>query len=197
MERCFGVDGAISSSLIAVVPGSEYEVQKIYPKDVTASASSGFVPTIVCNEFVFVAGHMASGPEHGLDPRAHVRDHSVWGGTEIRKQTEFLIREKLKPALEAAGSSLEQSLKAQVYLQRGADFPDFLDVWSQYYRNIPSAVTMVPTKSFGMVGGIIAINLLALTTRAKREKQVIAADIPDMATYGRASKWGNSCCLLG
>ena len=190
MERCFGADSAISASLIAVVPGGGYEIQKIYPKDVTASVSSGFVPTIVCNEFVFVAGQMASGPEHGLDPRAHVPDHSVWGGTEIRKQTEFLICEKLTPALEAAGSSLEQSLKAQVHLQRVEDFPDFLDVWNQYYRNIPCAVTLVPTKSFGMVGGVIEINLLALTTRAEREKQVITADIPDMATYGPCIKVG-------
>jgi enamine deaminase RidA (YjgF/YER057c/UK114 family) len=190
MERCFGADSAISASLIAAVPGNGYEIQKIYPKDVTASASSGFVPTIVCNEFVFVAGQMASGREHGLDPRAHVPDHSVWGGTEISKQTEFLICEKLKPALEAAGSSLEQSLKAQIYLQRIGDFPDFFDVWNQYYRNIPCAVTVVPTKSFGMVGGIIEINLLALTTLAKREKQVIAADIPDMATYGPCVKVG-------
>jgi enamine deaminase RidA (YjgF/YER057c/UK114 family) len=72
------------------------------------------VPTIVCNHFVFVAGQMASGPVYGLDPRAHVPDHSAWGGAEIRKQTELLIVEKLKPALEAAGSSLERSLTAQV-----------------------------------------------------------------------------------
>ena len=41
------------------------------------------------------------------------------------------------PALEAAGSSLERSVKAQVYLRNVADFPDFVDVWSQYYQNIP------------------------------------------------------------
>jgi len=41
---------------------------------------------------------------------------------------EFLIGEKLRPALEAAGSSLERSVKAQVYLARIEDFPDFLDV---------------------------------------------------------------------
>jgi hypothetical protein len=108
MERCFGMETGISTSLIAVVPSGEYGIQKIYPKDVTASASSGFVPTIICNEFVFVAGQMASAREHGLDPRAHVSDHAAWGGTEIRKQTEFLILEKLKPALEAAGSSLDR-----------------------------------------------------------------------------------------
>ena len=77
---------------------------------------------------------------------------------------------------------MEQSLKAQIYLARVDDFPDFVDVWNQYYANIPCAVTLVPTKSFATVGGIIEINLVALTNTAARQKQVIAADIPGMST---------------
>src|SRR5215467_548982 len=184
MERCFGGESGISASLIAVMPSREYEIQKIYPTDVTAAATSGFVPAIVCNDFVFVAGQMASDRNHKLDPRAHVADHTRWGGTEIRKQTEFLILEKLKPALEAAGSSLDRSVKAQIYIQRVEDFPDFIEVWNQYYQAIPCAVTVVPTKAFGMAGGIIEINLLALTNTAKREKRVITAEVPGMAAYG-------------
>jgi enamine deaminase RidA (YjgF/YER057c/UK114 family) len=45
-------------------------------------------------------------------------------------------------------------------------------------------VTVVPTKAFGMAGGIIEINLLALTNTAKREKRVITAEVPGMAAYG-------------
>jgi enamine deaminase RidA (YjgF/YER057c/UK114 family) len=190
MERCFGAESGISSSLLAVVPSAGHEIRKVYPKDVTASSSSGFVPTVVCNDFVFVAGQMASGRDHGLDPRAHVPDHTAWGGTEIRKQTEFIIVEKLTPALEAAGSSLDRSVKAQVFLKNAVDIPDFIDVWSQYFGQIPCAVTVVPTKGFGMVGGIIEINLMALTNSAKREKQGIVADIPGMATFGPCLKVG-------
>jgi enamine deaminase RidA (YjgF/YER057c/UK114 family) len=182
MERCFAAETNISTSLIAVMPG--HEIHKIYPPGVGSAPSSGFVPAVVCDDFVFVAGQMAHNAGHGLDPRAHVPDHAAWAGSEIRKQTEFIILEKLKPALEAAGSSLEQSLKAQIYLSRVDDFPDFLDAWDRYYANIPCAVTIVPTKSFATVGGIIEINLLALTNMATRQKQVIAADIPGMAAYG-------------
>src|SRR5262249_35594456 len=117
-------------------------------------------------------------------------DHSLWAGTEIRKQTQFIIEQRLKPALEAAGSSLEHSVKAQVYLKNTADFPDFIDVWSQYYQAIPCALTVVPTKGFAMLGGIIEINLMALTSGAKREKGLITADIPGMATYGPCIKVG-------
>jgi hypothetical protein len=79
MEQCFGAESGISTSLIAVAPSAEYEIRKVYPVDVTASASSGFVPAVVCDDFVFIAGQMASGREHGLDPRAHVPDHSPLG----------------------------------------------------------------------------------------------------------------------
>jgi hypothetical protein len=58
-------------------------------------------------------------------------------------------------------------------------------------------VTLVPTKSFATVGGIIEINLLALTNTATRQKQVIAADIPAWPRMGRASGPVNSCCLRG
>src|SRR5437660_6283454 len=190
MECCFSTDTTISSSLIAVVPGSEYEIYKIHPEGVTSAPTSGFVPTVVCNEFVFVAGQMAHNPGQGLDPRAHVPEHSAWAGTEIRKQTEFLIGEKLRPALEAAGSSLERSVKAQVYLARVEDFPDFLDVWNRHYEKIPCAVTVVPTKSFATVGGIIEINLVAMTNTARRQKEVITADIPGMAAYGPCLRVG-------
>jgi enamine deaminase RidA (YjgF/YER057c/UK114 family) len=190
MERCFSADATISSSLVAVVPGAGYEIRKIYPEGVASAPTSGFVPTVVCNEFVFVAGQMAHNPGQGLDPRAHVPEHSAWAGTEIRKQTEFLIREKLKPALQAAGSSLEQSLKAQIYLANVTDFPDFIEVWADHFATIPCAVTLVPTKSFATLGGIIEINLLALTNSAIRKKQVIKADIPGMAAYGPCIKAG-------
>ncbi len=40
------------------------------------------------------------------------------------------------------------------------------------------------------MGGIIEINLLALTNTATRKKQVIAADIPGMAAYGPCARIG-------
>ena len=133
---------------------------------------------------------MAHNPGTGLDPRVIVPEHAAWAGIPIRRQTEFLIVEKLKPALEAAGSSLEQSVKAQIYLADTADMLDFLDVWSHHYAGIPCAITVVPTKSFATVGGIIEINLIALTNGATRRKEVIDANIPGMAAFGPSLKVG-------
>ena len=49
---------------------------------------------------------------------------------------------------------------------------------------------MVPTKSFATVGGIIEINLIALTNGATRRKEVIDANIPGMAAFGPSLKVG-------
>jgi len=183
MERCFAAEATISTSLLAVTSGAGHDIRKIHPPGVASAPTSGFVPAVVCDDFVFVAGQMAHNPGQGLDPRAHVPEHSAWAGIEIRKQTEFLIEHKLKPALEAAGSSLERSVKAQVYLSRIEDLPDFLDVWNGHYARIPCALTIVPTKSFATIGGIIEINLIALTDTARREKEVVAANVPAMAAF--------------
>lgn len=133
---------------------------------------------------------MAHNPGTGLDPRAVVPDHAAWAGIPIRRQTEFLIEHKLKPALEAAGSSLSQSVKAQIYLADITDAPDCLDVWNRHYAGIPCAVTVVPTKSFATVGGIIEINLIALVNGATRKKELVEVDIPGMAAYGPHIKVG-------
>ena len=90
----------------------------------------------------------------------------------------------------AAGSSLEQSVKAQIYLADIADMPDCLDVWSRYYAGIPCAITVGPTKSFATAGGIIEINLIALTNGAIRQKEVVDANIPGMAAFGPSLKVG-------
>lgn len=190
MERCFAGGATISTSLIAAMPQAGYEIRKIHPPGVTSAPTSGFVPAVVCNDFVFVAGQMAHAPGAGLDPGVVVPEHAAWAGIPIRKQTEFLIEERLKPALEAAGSSLEQSVKAQIYLADIADMPDCLDVWNRHYAGIPCALTVVPTKSFATLGGIIEINLIALTSGAARRKEVVAADVPGMAAFGPCIKVG-------
>ena len=190
MDRLLTGDTNISTSMIAVVPGKDWEVIRIKTSGINAPASSGFAPAITCNEFVFVAGQMASDAE-GLDPKAHMPEHSRWHGSEIRLQTHYLIRDRLEPALKGAGSSLKQSIKAQVYIQERLDaVPDFMHVWNEYFSDIPCALTVVPTADFNTKGGIIEINLIALTDGASRRKEVITADVPKMASYGPCVKVG-------
>lgn len=190
MERCFAGTSSISASLIATVPDDAYRIERVYPKDVAAPSWSGFVPAITCDDFIFIAGQMATGAGDGLHPKVRIPDHARWGGLDIRKQTEFLILDKLKPAMEAAGSSLENAVKAQVYVEKAEHYPDFAEIWQQHFADIPCAVTVVPTKSYGTVGGIVEINLIGLKADSRRKKTVVDVVLPPMATYGPCVRVG-------
>src|SRR6185503_13291791 len=133
MERLFKADSHISMSMIAVVPGKDYAIGKLYPKEVPVPVGSFFVPAITCNDFVFVAGQMAS-DENALDPAVRLpKELRNWGGPNaVRRQTEFIIKKRLEPALKAGDSSWQNVLKAQVYVPSAADIPDALDVWRSH-----------------------------------------------------------------
>ena len=62
-----------------------------------------------------------------------------------------------------------------------------MDVWSQYFREIPCAVTLVPAKDYASSEGMLEINLIALKGGSTRRKQVVEVDIPGVATTDRAS----------
>lgn len=187
MEELLTGGASITTSALAVMPGAGREPKRVATPTVTAPVWSGFVPAVTSGDFVFVAGQMARGADGNPDPRAHVPPHSLWGGYEIRRQTEYLISEKFIPALEAAGSSLRNTVKAQVYLRHTEDTSHFLDVWNSHFGPRQCALTIVPTKNFGLVPGNIEINLIALTDAAGSGKQIIDGCIPAEMTYGAAA----------
>ena len=191
MKRLFKANSHISMSMIAVVPGKDYEIGKLYPKEVPVPVGSFFVPAITCNDFVFVAGQMAS-DENALDPAVRLpKEVRNWGGPNaVRRQTEFIIKKRLEPALKAGDSSWQSILKAQIYVPTAADIPDALDVWQQHVGAHPCALTAVPTQGFGFVDGIVEINLLALREGAKRKKEVLKVDVPAMSMYGAVVRAG-------
>lgn len=190
MERCFTARTNTHTSMIAVAGDPDYRIDKFTLPGQPLSAS-GYNPAVAAGDFVFVAGNMAFRPDGTLDPNIYVGPERNWGGeTAFRRQVHYVIKERLEPSLAAAGSALEHSLKAQAYIRGVENFPDFMDVWSQYFRDIPCAVTLVPAKDYATTEGLIEINLIALRSGARRRKQVVAADLPGLATYGPCVRAG-------
>jgi enamine deaminase RidA (YjgF/YER057c/UK114 family) len=190
MDRCFTTRTNTHTSMIAVVPGENWSIDKIRLPGQPISAS-GYNPAVVVNDFVFVAGNMALDQSGALAPGVATRPTARWGGqTGFRRQVHYVIKERLEPSLKAAGSSLELSLKAQAYIRGHENFPDFMDVWSQHFRDIPCAVTPVPAKDYASSEGMIEINLIALKNGATRRKQVIEVDVPALATFGPCVRAG-------
>jgi enamine deaminase RidA (YjgF/YER057c/UK114 family) len=190
MERCFTARTNIHTSMIAVVRDPNYEIEKFRLPGQAISAS-GYNPAVSASDFVFVAGNMAFRPDGTLDPNVYVGPDRNWGGeTAFRRQVRYVITERLEPSLKAAGSALEHSLKAQAYIRGVENFPDFMDVWSQHFRDIPCAMTPVPAKDYANTEGMIEINLIALKNGARRRKEVVATGIPALATYGPCVRAG-------
>ena len=183
MEELLVEGSDMTTSLLAVVPGRGLDARRVDAPKLAAPVWSGFVPAAVAGDLVFVAGQMARGAD-GPDPRAHVPQHSRWGGYEARRQAEYVIDHRLVPALEAAGSSLKHSLKAQAYVRHLEDIPHFLEVWNDRVGERQVALSVVQGSDFGLVAGSLEINLVALREGASIKKRVIECDIPRAATYG-------------
>jgi enamine deaminase RidA (YjgF/YER057c/UK114 family) len=176
--------------LIAVVPRPDFEVDK-FTLPGQAISASGYNPAVAANDFVFVAGNMAFRPDGTLDPKVYVGPTRNWGGeTAFRRQVHYVITDRLEPSLKAAGSGLEHSLKAQAYIRGIENLPDFMDVWSQHFGDIPCAVTPVPAKDYATTEAMIEINLIALKNGARRRKEVVTTGIPRAATFGPCVRAG-------
>jgi enamine deaminase RidA (YjgF/YER057c/UK114 family) len=189
MERCLTARTNTHTSMIALVPGPDLAIEP-FTLPGEAISASGYYPAVAAGDFVFVAGAMAF--DGNLDPRTYINPMRNWGGeTAFRRQVRHTIANRLAPTLKAAGSGLEHSVKAQAYIRGVENFPDFMDVWSQHFRDIPCAITPVPAKAYGNTESLFEINLIALKNGAKRRKEVIATGIPALATWGPCVRAGD------
>jgi enamine deaminase RidA (YjgF/YER057c/UK114 family) len=133
-------------------------------------ASSGYSPALAAGEFLFVPGQTAEArdtTQGPLDPDARMPHGHLWKGTPIKLETAFIVKEKLKPSLAAAGASLDDVVKAQVYLRDRADVPAFNEVWRSQFAVAP-ATTIVPTATPGFIvaDGRIEINTISIRRKA-------------------------------
>jgi enamine deaminase RidA (YjgF/YER057c/UK114 family) len=174
MEELLVKGANVNVSMLAVLPGNGREPRPAHAEGVPVPQHSGFIPSLVCGDYVFVAGQMPNNEAMtGLAPKAYRPPNAVWNGTDIRLQTEFLITDRLKPALEAGGSSIKNAIKAQVYLTNIDDLPEFMDVWNSYFGANPCALTVVATKGLALLESIIEINIFGVRDTGKITKRII------------------------
>ena len=153
--------------LIAAVPSGTFRAEhlKIDP-GWAIHASSGYSPALAAGEFLFVPGQTAEARDTAkgpLDPEARMPHGHLWKGTPIKLETQFIVTQKLKPSLEAAGAKLDDVVKAQVYLRDRADVPAFTEVWRSHFKVAP-ATTIIPTATPGFIvaESRIEINTISL-----------------------------------
>jgi enamine deaminase RidA (YjgF/YER057c/UK114 family) len=138
---------------------------------------------VTCGDFVFVAGQTAEALDSGngpLDPEACMPAGHLWKGTPIKLETEFVIRRKLKPALESVGNTLAEVVKAQVYVRDVDDIPAFNEVWAGHFGNAPPATSIITTATPGFIceASRVEINTISVRRGGATRKAIVDAEVP-------------------
>src|SRR2546428_5999634 len=173
----------IEVQLMGAVAGKGFEPLQHRPPNLPVHATSGYSPVLTCGDYVFVAGQTAEAlktEEGPLDPQARMPAGHLWKGTPTKLETEFIIRRKLKPALETVGNTLDEVVKAQVYLRDVDDIPAFNEVWAKHFGANPPATSIITTSTPGFIceAGRIEINTISVRKGGATRKEIIEAEVP-------------------
>jgi enamine deaminase RidA (YjgF/YER057c/UK114 family) len=176
--------------VMAAVPGPNFAAHhEAGTGAYTIHASSGYSPALSAGDFRFVPGQTAEArDEHepGVDPEAR-RGRGLWKGIPIKLETDFIIRRKMTPTLNAVGADLDTVVKAQVYLRDQEDIANFREAWTKHFPVEP-ATTIIATETPGFImpESRIEINVIALAKDGKTKKEVIVP-IPPLFTGASAA----------
>src|SRR5262245_3312333 len=192
----------IEVHMIAAVPGSGFEVKPVGARGHAIHPSSGYSLALTAGDFVFVAGRIADALTlgDGLAPEARPPAGHLWKGTPVKLETDFIVAQKIAPALKAAGSSLADVVKCQVYLRDPADFAPFNEAWRRHFpKNMP-ATSLIPMATSGLAipEGRVEINVIALAGAGRTRARVVNAGImPAWAGYSQAVRAGDLLFISG
>jgi enamine deaminase RidA (YjgF/YER057c/UK114 family) len=186
VNRLLNVDASMDVQVLAATDASGYQVQKAARGGLNVPASSGYAPHVRVGDLIFVAGQLARDGSGNLAAEAQVPAGQLWNGTRIQLETDYLVQQRLVPALTSAGSELGLVLKAQVYLSHAGDLPAFWATWSKAFGGRVPPTTVVPVRhpAFGTSAATIEVNLVAAHASAAASVRDVECDVeliaPDM-----------------
>jgi len=180
----FSLPGAeINVQLMAVAADAPFAAQKLDDLTLRGPSTSGYVPALRAGDLVFLAGALpmpkrGEAERGGLAVAATRRDGAMWGRLPIELQADYVITEKIAPALALAGSTLADIVKAQVYFTHVEDIAPFNDLWLRHVGDGTVATSFIPCRRPGLAveSARVEINVVALAGGAKARRQAIAID---------------------
>jgi enamine deaminase RidA (YjgF/YER057c/UK114 family) len=145
---------------------------------------AGYSPAIRRGDWVFMAGEIPvdwvgdyMSPVHLGEPSALAKDARInpylWYGSEIEKQTEYVLW-KLSKTAEAAGTSLKRTVKADVYIGDPSDYAGMERVWKRWFPENPPARCVIPYMGLGGKGSRVEIALTLLADDSKLEIETVS-----------------------
>ena len=164
------------------------------PKGMTLPPGS-HAPALRRGDWVFLSAQSALGldnPNAHLDRLGGGNCSTMWFASTVAKQTEYIL-EKLAKFAQTAGTSLEQAVKAEVYIGHPRDFAAMDEVWKAWFPNTPPARVVVPYMGMGTKGSRVEIALTLLANDTTLTIQTIeTSDAPEQPGHEpQAVKAGN------
>ncbi len=149
----------------------------------TPSPLAGYSPAIRRGDWVFLAGELPVdwvgdylSPVHLGEPSALAKEARVnpylWYGSPIEKQTDYVLQ-KLARIAEAAGTSFDRAVKAEVYIGHPSDYAGMERVWKRWFPENPPARVVIPYMGLGGMGSRVEIALTLLAGDSKLKKETI------------------------
>jgi enamine deaminase RidA (YjgF/YER057c/UK114 family) len=172
--------------LIAATSASGYVLKEI-DTGLNRPETSAYSPCLRVGDLIFVAGQLARDASGGLAVR----------GTGA--ETDYIVRRRLIPALQVAGSGLDQLLKAQVYLSRPHELPLFRKIWNEAFgaRVPPTTVVALRHPAFLTADATIEINVIAAHRSARDRVRRIQCEVEACLLDGLLFVGGLSASSMG
>jgi reactive intermediate/imine deaminase len=182
----------VEIDLIAAMPGTPVSViQSDAPKPL-----ANYSEAVRVGDFVFAAGQLASDFKTGVPGNARRGENFPFYGSDIQLQTDYILK-NLKLTFEAAGGSLDQVVKAQVFLTNLDDFAGFDQVWKQYFK-VPPPRTTIGTNGLLVRDTLVEIDLIGYVPRSGLTREVIKSGAPrPLANYSEAFTIGDFVFAAG
>ena len=146
--------------------------------------------------WVFAAGQIASDYQTGVAPEARKKPGFPYYGSDIKLQTHYVLG-NLTKTFEAAGSSLDHVVKAQVFLTDLNHFHAFDEVWRDYFP-VPPPRTTIGTTGLLVPGTLVEIDLIGYVAGLDIQRRTVTAAAPQpLAHSPKACTIGNMLFAAG
>jgi reactive intermediate/imine deaminase len=186
-------DTLVEIDLIGFVSG---RLDKVPVKSGAPRPLAHYTEAFTVGDLVFAAGQIASDYKDGVPPQARRHPNFPYYSSDIKLQTRYVL-DNLKRTFEAAGSSLDNVIKAQVFLTDLNNFHAFDEVWKEYFP-VPPARTTVGTTGLLVKDTLVEIDLIGFVPGRGVDKQAVTSSAPrPLAHYTEAFTVGDLVFAAG
>jgi reactive intermediate/imine deaminase len=170
----------------------------IKPRAVTSNNPkplAHYTEATIAGGLTFLAGQLATDFKNGVPAEARRDPNFPYYGSDIKLQARFILN-NIKNTLQAAGSSFDHVVKAQVFLTDLGHFAGFDEVWREFFA-VPPPRTTVGTSGLLIKDALIEIDLISAVPESGGLVAISSSNPKPLAAYTEATRAGDFVFAAG